>query len=356
MTIRKAARDRRRRDGRAASPRRSPMPACRCCCSTSCRTAPTTAARSPRRRSTRMAKAEPAPFMSSAAADAWSRPAISRTTSARSPRSTGSSRRWSSASTIKQRALRQARGACARPGSMVSSNTSTLPLAKLTEGLPETLRARLPDHPLLQPAALHAPARGGARARGPTRRGGRADRGVRRPRGSARAWSRCKDTPGFIANRIGCYWMQAAFSAAFEIGLPVEEADAVMGRPLGIPKTGVFGLADLVGHRPAAARRHEPARRAAAGRCRSTQVDREWPLIAEDDRDRLHRAQGQGRLLPPRTRQAASGSRRRSTSRPASTTPRAEAAARRARCRRRRGGAAGAAREPTSRRPASPGG
>jgi 3-hydroxyacyl-CoA dehydrogenase len=58
---------------------------------------------------------------------------------------------------------------------------------------------------------------------------------------------RGKDTPGFVANRIGCYWMQAAFCAAFEMGLPVEEADLVMGRPLGIPKTGIFGLADLVG-------------------------------------------------------------------------------------------------------------
>ena len=30
-------------------------------------------------------------------------------------------------------------------------------------------------------------------------------------------------------------------------GLTVEEADAVMGRPIGMPKTGVFGLMDLVG-------------------------------------------------------------------------------------------------------------
>ena len=30
-------------------------------------------------------------------------------------------------------------------------------------------------------------------------------------------------------------------------GLTVEEADAVMGRPMGVPKTGVFGLLDLVG-------------------------------------------------------------------------------------------------------------
>lgn len=57
----------------------------------------------------------------------------------------------------------------------------------------------------------------------------------------------CKDTPGFIANRIGTFWMQEALNRAIDINLPVEEADAVMGAPMGIPKTGVFGLADLVG-------------------------------------------------------------------------------------------------------------
>ena len=58
---------------------------------------------------------------------------------------------------------------------------------------------------------------------------------------------RCKDTPGFIGNRIGVYWMQAAFTEAFDANIPIEEADLAMGRPLGIPKTGIFGLADLVG-------------------------------------------------------------------------------------------------------------
>ena len=57
----------------------------------------------------------------------------------------------------------------------------------------------------------------------------------------------CKDTPGFIANRIGAFWIQAAVRSAFDLGMSVEEADAVMGRPMGIPKTGVFGLLDLVG-------------------------------------------------------------------------------------------------------------
>ena len=57
----------------------------------------------------------------------------------------------------------------------------------------------------------------------------------------------CNDTPGFIANRIGILWMESAVRFAFEDELTVEEADAIIGRPMGIPKTGVFGLMDLVG-------------------------------------------------------------------------------------------------------------
>ena len=57
----------------------------------------------------------------------------------------------------------------------------------------------------------------------------------------------CKDTPGFIANRIGTFWLEAATKAAIEGGLTVEEADSVAGRPMGFPKTGIFGLLDLVG-------------------------------------------------------------------------------------------------------------
>jgi 3-hydroxyacyl-CoA dehydrogenase len=41
--------------------------------------------------------------------------------------------------------------------------------------------------------------------------------------------------------------MQAAVNAALDLGLTVEEADAIMGRPIGAPKTGIFGLLDLVG-------------------------------------------------------------------------------------------------------------
>ena len=57
----------------------------------------------------------------------------------------------------------------------------------------------------------------------------------------------CGDTPGFLGNRIGVYSMQVAMSDAISMGLTVEEADAVFGRPMGIPKTGVFALYDLIG-------------------------------------------------------------------------------------------------------------
>lgn len=57
----------------------------------------------------------------------------------------------------------------------------------------------------------------------------------------------CKDTPGFIVNRILTFFMQTALNVAVKDNVSVEVADAVLSKPVGIPKTGVFGLIDLVG-------------------------------------------------------------------------------------------------------------
>ncbi len=57
----------------------------------------------------------------------------------------------------------------------------------------------------------------------------------------------CNDSPGFLGNRVGVYAMQVAMTEAFNLNLSIEEADAIFGRPMGIPKTGVFGLYDLIG-------------------------------------------------------------------------------------------------------------
>ena len=58
---------------------------------------------------------------------------------------------------------------------------------------------------------------------------------------------RCGDTPGFLGNRVGVYALQLALHEAITAGIPIDTADALVGRPFGIPKTGVFGLYDLIG-------------------------------------------------------------------------------------------------------------
>ncbi|MFG1344712.1 3-hydroxyacyl-CoA dehydrogenase NAD-binding domain-containing protein [Xanthobacter autotrophicus DSM 431] len=145
---------------------------------------------------------------------------------------------------IKQALYQKIEGA-RRPGSAVSSNTSTIPLADLTAGMPESFkRDFLITHffnpprymrlleivagPQTHPETVAAVSRFADVKLGKT-------------------VVTCKDTPGFIANRLGTYWLQLAVGEAFALGLKVEDADAVMGRPFGFPKTGVFGLIDLVG-------------------------------------------------------------------------------------------------------------
>ncbi|MSP50521.1 MAG: 3-hydroxyacyl-CoA dehydrogenase [Alphaproteobacteria bacterium] len=132
-----------------------------------------------------------------------------------------------------------------KSGSIVSSNTSTIPLGHLTKGLPKRFaKDFLITHffnpprymrlleivagPATKPKAVEILSDFCDYALG---------KGV----------VDCKDTPGFIANRIGTYWIQAAINHAIDQGLTVEEADAVAGRPMGVPKTGIFGLLDLVG-------------------------------------------------------------------------------------------------------------
>jgi 3-hydroxyacyl-CoA dehydrogenase len=132
-----------------------------------------------------------------------------------------------------------------KPGSAVSSNTSTIPLAALVDGLPARFAEDFlithffnpPRHmrllemvtgPATRPEAVQAVERF-------------ADIGM------GKSVITCQDTPGFIANRIGTLWLQAGLRHAIDLGLTIEEADAVAGRPMGVPRTGIFGLLDLVG-------------------------------------------------------------------------------------------------------------
>jgi 3-hydroxyacyl-CoA dehydrogenase len=56
-----------------------------------------------------------------------------------------------------------------------------------------------------------------------------------------------KDTPNFIANRVGVHAVMVTLQVMRELGLTVEEVDALTGPAMGRPKTATFRLADLVG-------------------------------------------------------------------------------------------------------------
>jgi len=132
-----------------------------------------------------------------------------------------------------------------KPGSIVSSNTSTIPISLLTEGMPASFRREFAITHFFNPVrfmrllelvrgADTAPEVVECLARFNESRMGK---GI----------VICKDTPGFLANRVGVFAIQTALHAAFAMGLRPEEADAIFGRGMGIPKTGVFGLYDLIG-------------------------------------------------------------------------------------------------------------
>ncbi len=130
-------------------------------------------------------------------------------------------------------------------GSIVSSNTSTIPLAMLTDGLGDAFAADFVVTHFFNPPRymplLELVAGPQTRAEAIEAVTDFCDRQL------GKGVVRCNDRPGFIGNRLGVFWGLTAISAATELGLAVEEADAILGKPMGIPKTGVFGMTDLVG-------------------------------------------------------------------------------------------------------------
>ena len=144
-----------------------------------------------------------------------------------------------------KRALYRRLEAVRRPGTAISSNTSTIPLRLLTEGMSEAFRRDfLVTHFFNPPRYMRLLEIVG----GPETSAEVLDAVARFADLSlGKSVVRCADSPGFIANRLGIYWIQRATVEAFEQGMTVEEVDAIIGRPMGFPKTGVFGLMDLVG-------------------------------------------------------------------------------------------------------------
>jgi len=135
-----------------------------------------------------------------------------------------------------------------RDGSVLSSNTSGIPLRDITEGFADQLQAdvaithffnpvqvmklfELVPGEQTTPDVVEAFTRFGADKLG---------KGV----------VNAKDTVNFIGNRIGCYFMLSGLHLArpfLNDGMAQETIDAVLGRPVGLPPTGLYGLIDLIG-------------------------------------------------------------------------------------------------------------
>ena len=132
-----------------------------------------------------------------------------------------------------------------KKGSIVSSNTSTIPLQNLVEGQGKDFEKDFlithffnpPRYMRLLELVI------GKNTRPDAVKTIREFCDIKLGKGVVQ----CNDTPGFIANRLGVFWMQQAMNVAVVDRVPIEIADAVMGKPVGIPKTAVFALIDLVG-------------------------------------------------------------------------------------------------------------
>lgn len=132
-----------------------------------------------------------------------------------------------------------------KPGSLITSNTSGIPINAIAQGRSEDFRKHFcgthffnpPRYlPLLElipgpdtdPAVLSFLEDYGQRILG-------------------KVTVLCKDTPAFIANRIGVFSIMGLFHAVREMGLTVEEIDRLTGPVLGRPKSATFRTADVVG-------------------------------------------------------------------------------------------------------------
>ena len=128
---------------------------------------------------------------------------------------------------------------------IITSNTSTIPIKLLVEDMPASFQKRFAITHFFNPVRfmrLLELVRGEATDPAVI---DRLDEFCEKQLGKGVV--RCLDTPGFLGNRVGVYAIQCALHTAFRLGLTPVEADAIFGRPMGIPKTGVFGLYDLIG-------------------------------------------------------------------------------------------------------------
>ncbi|HEY4380303.1 MAG TPA: 3-hydroxyacyl-CoA dehydrogenase family protein, partial [Acidobacteriaceae bacterium] len=125
-----------------------------------------------------------------------------------------------------------------KPGALVTTNTSGLPVASIVEGMPEELRHHWFGTHFFNPPRymrlLEIIATPDSDPSGLTAVSHFCDQRL------GKAVVRSNDTPNFIANRVGTFSMLNAIRLMIAQDLTIEEVDTLTGAALGWPKTGTF--------------------------------------------------------------------------------------------------------------------
>ena len=145
---------------------------------------------------------------------------------------------------LKRELLRKV-DAVRKPGTIITTNTSGLPIAKIAEGFSDDFRrCWFGTHFFNPPRYMRLLEIIPTKDSDPTAMQAIADF-CDLHLGKSVVYA--KDTPNFIANRIGTFSMLNVMRVMQEMDLSVEEVDALTGTAVGWPKSGTFRLGDLVG-------------------------------------------------------------------------------------------------------------
>jgi len=135
--------------------------------------------------------------------------------------------------------------AVAKPGTILSTSTSGIPLSKISEGFsPEFRRNFLGTHFFNPPRYLHLLEVIPGPETDPEVMEFVKEYGDKR---LGKGVVLCKDTSNFIANRVGCFFGATVSKITHEDGYTIEEADALAGPLIGLPNSASFRMLDLVG-------------------------------------------------------------------------------------------------------------
>ncbi|MBM9603502.1 3-hydroxyacyl-CoA dehydrogenase/enoyl-CoA hydratase family protein [Desulfopila inferna] len=131
------------------------------------------------------------------------------------------------------------------PGAILSTNTSGLSINDMAEALPAEIRRNfLVTHFFNPPRYMHLMEIVGCKDADPEVISGMAEF-INRRLGKGIVYA--KDTPNFIANRIGVYAIYKGIEHMVDLEMTVEEVDSVAGPATARPKSAAFRTVDLVG-------------------------------------------------------------------------------------------------------------